>query len=265
MQALIDGDIIVYRAGFACQKKNEEGEVVVEPLPFCLHTVKLMLENILDVTNSQDYKIFLTGKHNFRLDVDPMYKSNRKDTPKPVHYDDIRNYLINVWKAEVINGMEADDAMGLCQHENSVICSIDKDMLMVEGNHYNFVKDEWSFTTPEDAEYKFYAQMLTGDSTDFIPGIYGMAETGAVKLLSEIPIDEWDKLILDKYEQEAERSLLFMEGEWSPKRVSAYAEYGFKEFSSKPAIERMQQNAELLWIKQTGKEIPINFERLENA
>lgn len=230
MQSLIDGDLLVYRAGFACQSKDEQGEVVAEPLPYCLHTVKSMMENILEKVGSHDYKVFLTGKDNFRNKIDPEYKANRKDAPKPVHYQDIRKYLENTWDAYVIDGMEADDALGMCSHSRSVICSIDKDLLMVEGNHYNFVKDEWKIITPLEGKLNFYRQMITGDSTDNIPGIKGLGPKKSTDILTQE--DDWDSVIYELYKGQFDRPLT-----------------------------RMKQNALLLWIKQPNKSIPINFRR----
>lgn len=235
MHSLLDGDIYVYRAGFACQDKDEEGEVVAEPLPFALHTVKMMLEKTLSSTMADSFQIFLTGKDNFRNKVDPLYKISRKDSPKPVHYDAIREYMINNWQAEVIDGMEADDALGLAQDSTTTICSIDKDLLMVEGSHYNFVKDEWSYTDAEYGTFLFYKQMLTGDNTDDIPGIYGLGDKKASALLEQS--DDWDGLVYERY----------------------------KEFFKDKALKRMKQNALLLWIKQADKSIPIDWKRIRHA
>ena len=51
MKLLIDGDPIVYRIGFACQKKDKEtGEVTAEPVPYTLYSCKTFVNNILNNT-----------------------------------------------------------------------------------------------------------------------------------------------------------------------------------------------------------------------
>src|SRR5690606_41714779 len=70
---------------------------------------------------------------------------------KPYWYDEIRDYLIRRWGAEVVDGQEADDAIGIAAWnsykecpEYSIIASIDKDLRMIPGYHYNWVKDRKS-------------------------------------------------------------------------------------------------------------------------
>ena len=49
--------------------------------------------------------------------------------------------------AQVIDGMEADDALALAQTDKTAIATIDKDLLMVVGRHYNYVKQTWQDVT----------------------------------------------------------------------------------------------------------------------
>ena len=58
--ALIDGDIVTYTVGFAA---NEE------PLPNALHSVKIMIRSMLQVTGADSYRVFLTGDNYFRNDI----------------------------------------------------------------------------------------------------------------------------------------------------------------------------------------------------
>lgn len=203
MQALIDGDILVYRIGFACQKtrysvfgddlgtkKGEakklavkkgftvediESEVELSPIDHCLHSVRVALESIIEETKADSYRLFLTGKGNFREELVDYYKMNRKDTAKPHYYEDIREYMIKRWGAELEEGQEADDALSIAQlhtEEETVIVTIDKDLKNTPGNNYNFVTKEWEFITPEEADTNFYYQLIQGDMTDNIPGLY---------------------------------------------------------------------------------------------
>ena len=106
-----------------------------------------------------------------------------------------------MWEADVTDRIEADDAVSIRQYaineklnDESVICSIDKDLKMVPGHHYNFVEGTWEFVTPVDGLRHFYAQLLAGDGTDDIPGIYGIGLVRGKKMLAELNTEEdmWD-------------------------------------------------------------------------
>ena len=168
--ALIDGDIICYRCAASCQKQG----VTVEPVEVAILRVNELMQRILQDTQSTAYKVFLTGSNNFRLKYNPEYKANRKDTPKPEWLEQCREYLVTEWKATVSDGCEADDLMAMEQNENTIICTIDKDLLQVVGEHYNFVKQEFQTVTPLTARFNFYWQFIMGDRADNIFGFDGL-------------------------------------------------------------------------------------------
>ena len=56
---------------------------------------------------------------------------------------------------------------------------------MIPGNHYNFVKRDFYYVDQVSADLNFYRQMLTGDRVDNIPGIEGIGDVKAAKLLDE--------------------------------------------------------------------------------
>jgi 5'-3' exonuclease len=84
---------------------------------------------------------------------------------------------------------EADDLLGINQTacaENcvdSIIVTIDKDLLQIPGSHYNFVKCEFKEVTEEEGQYFFYKQLMMGDSTDNIGGCPGIGPKKAEKAL----------------------------------------------------------------------------------
>ena len=80
-------------------------------------------------------------------------------------------------------GMEADDYLGIHQNKDTIICSIDKDLLQVSGRHYNFVKKEFYEIEELEGLRKFYKQLLTGDTSDHIKGIEGIGPVKAEKAL----------------------------------------------------------------------------------
>ena len=217
-------DIIVYRAGFAADKKvyvphikgvaqealtsakdlkeylaNHEGEEIdvehkrdVQPLDHCLQMVLTSIHAIQDVVGNGG-EFFITGKGNFRSDLATIrkYKGNRSEFDRPTHYEEIRRYLKETWNALEVSGQEADDEIGIRAYEineqssdqEAVIVSIDKDLDMIAGYHYNWVNKTKYKISAAEGIFNFYIQMLVGDNTDNIPGIRGIGPKKALALL----------------------------------------------------------------------------------
>jgi 5'-3' exonuclease len=177
--ALVDGDIVAYRCAAASNN---------EPLDVALFRTDDLMNRIIHETNSDSYQVFLTGSNNFRYKYNTEYKANRKDTPKPEWLQQVREHIVVNWKASVEDEQEADDALGIYQMANkdTVICSIDKDLLMIPGEHYDFVKGirREQFAIP--AIRHFYYQLLMGDRTDNIFGFDGKARQSVPKKLEHI-------------------------------------------------------------------------------
>lgn len=289
MLALIDADLITYSVGFASDRKlyhvmgcdfdtkKEAKEfcdrtdidhteitftVQEEPLEYTLHSVKKLLESILENTKANSYKLYLTGKGNFRetVAVTKPYKGNRDVLHKPRHYDDIKKYLINVWEAEVVEGTEADDAMGLEQwkdlspildterkladnysevYAGTIIASLDKDMDMIPGWHYNWRKKETYWIDENTAKYNFYTQMLTGDPTDNIQGCPKIGEVTAEKILDTCT----------SYREMAEKT---REAYWTS--YYKHGKHGSLEEFFETIDDIFIEHAKLLWIKRTLEE-----------
>jgi 5'-3' exonuclease len=175
VEALMDGDIYAFRV--ACTTENDNEAIAV-------YRVNEMIENTLAEVEASEYKLFLTSPDNFRKHIYPEYKANRTAT-KPKHLQFLRDYLVESWQGTVAEKMEADDYLGINQHESSIICSIDKDLLQVPGKHYNFVKKEFYEVDEETGSRNFYTQLLTGDTSDNIKGIAGIGPVKAKKALAE--------------------------------------------------------------------------------
>lgn len=151
-----------------------------------------MLTNILTAVGADTYQLWFsdTTENNYRTQIYPEYKANRNQ-PKPKHYDLLKEYMIREWEARIAMNQEADDMLGIEQrfyldnggHQDygygeTIICTIDKDLLQIPGLHYNFVKNEFQEVTPYEGIRYFYNQVLTGDSTD---NIRGCIQIGPVK------------------------------------------------------------------------------------
>lgn len=216
--ALIDGDPIVYICGFAAEEStyaSEDGTVhatkgqaevysrakglrtngitrmvEAEPKSHALYLVKNLLLRAKDNTGATDYRVFLSGTSNFRDKIATIrpYKGTRSNI-KPYHYQNIRDYLIDSWDAEVVEDIEADDALGINQTNDSVICTIDKDLDNIPGYHYNYQTNKLYEVSERRATYNFYRQLLMGDTVDNIQGVPGIGKKRSAEMLDEC-VDE---------------------------------------------------------------------------
>lgn len=192
-RALIDADILCYRIGFSTEDEHEN---------LALVRMDNYIQEIMDGSTCSEYEMFLTGPTNFRKDIYPAYKANRKNVAKPKHLQRLRKHLIEIEGAVVSEGEEADDLLGINQTDETIICSIDKDLLMIEGRHYNFVKKQHSEVSKLEGRHNFYMQLLTGDSTDNIPGIYGCGPAKAsIILTGATELEDYNQRILGAYKE----------------------------------------------------------------
>jgi hypothetical protein len=184
MRALIDGDIVVYR-GAASAEKEEQW--------VALARADQMIQDILADTGSDSYSVYLTGTDNFRREIAPSYKANRPDE-RPAHWQAVREFLVTHHKAEICNGHEADDQLGIQQDKErgtTVICSIDKDLLQIPGRHYNFVKKTFQEIGIDEGLEYLYLQSLIGDRSDNIIGVAGIGPVKAAQALDGLLPEEW--------------------------------------------------------------------------
>lgn len=195
--ALLDADLIAYRCAATCEDFDDSTVAIQR----CFY----LTEQILHSTQADSYTLYLTGSDNFRKKINPEYKANRKDKPRPKWLQDCREALVKEWQAVVTDGIEADDAMGINQTESTIICSLDKDMLQVPGHHYNWVRDETTFVTPEQGLKSFWMQALVGDVADNIIGVRGLGPVKAGRILDPLYADTLE--VLDEIYYETVRGL----------------------------------------------------------
>ena len=214
----IDGDILLYQAASAVQARgyiayDEEGNpiryskykknvmdypsfkpyacVELEDIEHAKRIFDSKISTTIRKTGATKHTIYITGKGNFRKDLYEEYKANRG--PKPLLYSVIRQHALDKINTVLVDGQEADDALAIAQtndREGHIIASIDKDLLMVHGHHYNLNKGEMSYITQEEGMLNFYKQLLTGDKIDNIPGIKGVGDKTAGKLLADCKNEE---------------------------------------------------------------------------
>ena len=98
------------------------------------------------------------------------------------------------WNAQVVDGMEADDAIAIKATEldhNAIICSLDKDFKQVPCSMYDYTKKVLTAVKKDDAMRWLYKQALMGDRVDNIPGIYGVGPKKADKIIDPCTT-EWE-------------------------------------------------------------------------
>ena len=230
-KVLIDGDIVAYRSAFATQDlfpkdAEEKAEILLD----------YILEETLEFPTPDQYEIYLTGSGNFRHQIAKSYeyKGNRKSAEKPIHLYHIRQYMVDKFDAIVSEGEEADDLIAIEATRlgpDTVVASIDKDMLQIPCHHFNFGKNEWKTVDEWSGLQFFYNQILTGDRADNIVGLYRVGPVKATKMLSEAKTEQdlWEAC------------------------VKAYD----------GDVDRVIENARLLWLRRTEDEIwqpPVNVE-----
>ncbi len=129
---------------------------------------------------------------NWRKAIWPAYKSNRS-APKPLALLPIRDLLTKREDVCLRPGLEADDVIGILAtrwsfldewDHNVVIWSVDKDLLTIPGKHAD-IKNPGSIfrVTSKEADYQWWLQTLTGDTSDGYPGLPGFGPVKAKKWL----------------------------------------------------------------------------------
>lgn len=215
MQLLIDGDLIAYRCAASVEPNGEE-EIAV------LRCDRLM-QQLLHETESDTYQCFLTGHNNFRRQINPEYKANRKDIVPPQWLQQCKAFLISDWNSRIAHECEADDYLGIAQTEGTMIASLDKDLLMIPGWHYSWEisGNNWTkvavqtYVPPLEGIKTFYKQMLIGDVSDNIRGVDKIGKVKAAKLLDHIETEEeLIDIVYGLYNEDSQRFLMNAQCLW---------------------------------------------------
>lgn len=204
---MIDGNSLLYRAYYATAAM---GNMMVnkDGIPTnAVYGFANMLENILKGNPEYLMVAFDYGKKTFRNDLFEVYKGTRSATPDELvcQFSMIREYLTaHGIKYQEIEGYEGDDIIGTVstlaskkRFKVSIVTS-DKDMLqLVDDNISVYLTKkgvaELEKVTPQKFKETYGLipdQMrdlkgLMGDKADNIPGIPGVGEKTALKLLKQ--------------------------------------------------------------------------------
>ena len=201
---LIDGHAVAYRMFFALPLEaftTRDGEPTNATYGF----TRLLMDQIL-ADDPPDYIVvsFDVGK-TFRDDLFPDYKGTREKTPDElcIQVRRIRE-MVQAFNIPILekDGYEADDVLGTVARQavehgvQAQILTGDRDLLQLVTNRIHVlytgrketeeydpsvVADKMGIRPDQIVDYK----ALVGDSSDNIPGVRGVGEKTAVKLLNK--------------------------------------------------------------------------------
>lgn len=209
---LIDGDEIAHKASVVVQDDLDWGGGDISSHADYNEAARLAIELISEWRdaygcNEVEVVIALSDHENFRKDLLPTYKANRKG-PKPIQYQPIRELLNDNYQTFVMPRLEADDVLGiLATHPayladpDKIICSIDKDMATLPGTWWRKPESAPREISEAEADYNWLLQTLTGDSTDGYKGIPGIGPKKAAGILGDLetPVDILWSRVVDAY------------------------------------------------------------------
>nr|WP_276540428.1 DNA polymerase I [Salipaludibacillus agaradhaerens] len=203
---LVDGNSIAYRAFFALPLLNNEKGVYTNAV---YGFTTMILKILEDEQPTHMLVAFDAGKTTFRHATFKEYKGKREKTPPelaeqlPIMRDllkafNIRYYEVDNYEADDIIGTLATKAVNEQQQWQVKIYTGDKDLLQLVSKNVHvsltrkgitnvdtydlqLVDDTYGITPKQIVDMKG----LMGDSSDNIPGVPGIGEKTALKLLKE--------------------------------------------------------------------------------
>tara|TARA_Y100000034_G_scaffold50589_1_gene62301 strand:+ start:66 stop:809 length:744 start_codon:yes stop_codon:yes gene_type:complete len=227
---VIDGDILAYKCAVSAEYdcKWEDGL-------WTLHAdenqgkylVLSEIEDLKEKFTANKVIVALTDKNNFRKDVLPTYKDNRKQKRKPLILKALREYLVKEWNAIILPNLEADDVMGIVatkprKNEKIILCSIDKDLRQVPGTLYD--GETMVKRSNKECNWWHLVQTLTGDAVDGFSGCPTVGIVTAQKILDNKRMTTrkmWN-LVVKAYEKQG----LFEHDALQQARVARILRYG---------------------------------------
>ena len=189
---LIDGDVIVFRVALQVEQAIDWGNdlwTLHSDMSTAKQRFDIEIQDLMTDLKGSSCVLTFSEKHTFRHDINLQYKSNREGKRKPLVFPRLREYGLAEYDSECWPLLEADDVLGIMQTsmKDTVLVSIDKDMMTIPGYHYNPDHPERGVieVTPEEAEMSFLCQAIAGDPVDGSAGCPGLGMKRGRKLLEE--------------------------------------------------------------------------------
>ncbi|UCD07279.1 MAG: hypothetical protein JSW41_05665 [Candidatus Aenigmatarchaeota archaeon] len=213
--AIIDGDSIGYSIGWVNKDKGPDDMMQI------ILSVDEYMNRMIKKSGCTHIMGFLEGiQPNFRAlsaNVGQVFETGMKQYKESRQRDAgegwyMKNFFLITHRLRTKYGfknvefVESDDAVIIMANRmreagtDHVICSPDKDLKQFPGSHYDYAKDEMIEITEEEAEYNFWMQMVTGDTTDDVEGIPGLGPVKAKKFLNGVKPEYFKDNVLTLYQ-----------------------------------------------------------------
>lgn len=184
----LDGDIIAYKTAAVCEEEFEGS---------CNAIIDATIRDIVNNTGVQLLRVYLSDHDNFRFKIAKTkpYKGNRETYVKPKFLQHCKNYLVEKYRAYYVHDAEADDGIASDMVINGAIhVGVDKDLLQIPGKHFNYTKPDEGIreVSADEATINLYRQVLTGDTSDNIPGLPRVGAVTAEKVIYDAETAEAD-------------------------------------------------------------------------
>ena len=187
---LIDSDFLAYKAAQACEIGIDFGEDVIIAQSQFSEVLKVFHNELNKVTKAMmedDFILYFSSTKNFRKKLYPDYKGHRMKR-KPLGYKRLVNYCRDNHNFKLIEGLEADDTIGIeaTRHADpsNIIVSPDKDLKQIPSVLWNLTDDVVEITKEEGDRWHL-VQSLSGDPTDGYSGCPGIGVKRATELLDK--------------------------------------------------------------------------------
>tara|TARA_A100000164_G_scaffold282726_1_gene255215 strand:+ start:2138 stop:2857 length:720 start_codon:yes stop_codon:yes gene_type:complete len=187
---LIDSDFLAYKAAQACEIGIDFGEDVIIAQSQFSEVLKVFHNELNKVTKAMmedNFILYFSSTKNFRKKIYPDYKGHRMKR-KPLGYKRLVNYCRKNHNFKLIEGLEADDTIGIeatrFADPNNIIVSPDKDMRQIPSTLWD-MKDDVVEITKDDGDRWHLIQSLSGDPTDGYSGCPGIGVKRATELLDK--------------------------------------------------------------------------------
>lgn len=227
MNLLLDADVFCYQATNLKENSRQNA----------LYIAHSKINEVINKLSPKTYTCFISGSSNFRKDINPDYKAQRPQE-KPPYFYEVKEFIIREFPCVVSSGCEADDMLGVSQTAETVIASMDKDLLQIPGRHYKLPimrnkqlvsGDEFLDVSEEQGLRWFYMQMLIGDSTDNIKGVRGYGPKKAELYLSTHKTeDEMEQAVKSLYNDD-ERFMMNADCLWIWRKLGETWSYRKKQ------------------------------------
>jgi DNA polymerase-1 len=192
---LIDGDEFIFRATAALEREikwDDDNHVLYANEAQAWDNLKAMVRRIFERFDTDAHWLCFSQKPNFRTSIDPTYKNNRSASRKPMCYMALRERVEGSYNVRAVQGLEADDVMGILatmpSKRQRIIVSQDKDMKTIPTTVWD--GKDLHVITDAAADYMHMYQTLVGDTSDGYKGCPKVGPVKAEKVLNDCTVRE---------------------------------------------------------------------------